>query len=78
MDTIARVLIVDDEARQAAALSLTLEEQGCETLAVTSAAEGLAPLRSSLDRPGRAFGLLLGSCFGRVVNQHRSGGHFRS
>lgn len=59
MDPIARVLIVDDEAAQATALSLTLEEQGYETLAVTSAAEGLSMLCSSLEPAGRGFDVLV-------------------
>ncbi len=59
MEPIARVLIVDDEAAQATALSLTLEEQGYETLALTSAAEGLSMLRSSFEHSTRAFDLLI-------------------
>jgi DNA-binding NtrC family response regulator len=59
MDPIARVLIVDDEVEQATALSATLAEQGYETCAVSSAAEGLAALRSALSESDRAFDALI-------------------
>ena len=59
MDPIARVLIVDDEVEQATALSATLAEQGYETCAVSSAAEGLMALRSALSESDRAFDLLV-------------------
>jgi hypothetical protein len=59
MDPIARVLIVDDEVEQATALSATLAEQGYETYAVSSAAEGLTALRSALSESDRAFDLLV-------------------
>jgi DNA-binding NtrC family response regulator len=59
MDPIARVLIVDDEVEQATALSATLAEQGYETRALSSAAEGLAALRSALSESGQAFDVLV-------------------
>jgi DNA-binding NtrC family response regulator len=59
MDPIARVLIVDDEVDQATALSATLAEQGYETSAVSSAAEGLTALRSALSESDRAFDVLV-------------------
>jgi DNA-binding NtrC family response regulator len=59
MHPIARVLIVDDEVEQATALSATLADQGYETRAVSSAAEGLAALRSALSEPDRAFDALV-------------------
>jgi DNA-binding NtrC family response regulator len=59
MDPIARVLIVDDEVEQATALSATLAEQGYETRAVSSAAEGLTALRSALSESDRAFDALV-------------------
>jgi DNA-binding NtrC family response regulator len=59
MDPIARVLIVDDEVEQATALSATLAEQGYETCARSSAAEGLAALRSALSESDRAFDVLV-------------------
>jgi|SRR5580692_8842999 two-component system sensor histidine kinase/response regulator len=59
MDPIARVLIVDDEVEQATALSATLAEQGYETRAVSSAAEGLTALRSALSESDRAFDALI-------------------
>jgi DNA-binding NtrC family response regulator len=59
MDPIARVLIVDDEVEQATALSATLADQGYETSAVSSAAEGLTALRSALSESDRAFDVLV-------------------
>jgi len=59
MDPIARVLIVDDEVEQATALAATLAEQGYQTHAVWSAAEGLATLRSALSDSERAFDVLV-------------------
>jgi|SRR5580698_4658517 CheY-like chemotaxis protein len=59
MDPIARVVIVDDEVEQAAALSATLEEQGYETHAVPSAADGLEAPRSALSGSAQAFDVLV-------------------
>ena len=59
MHPIARVLIVDDKVEQATALSAALADQGYETRAVSSAAEGLAALRSAFSEPDRAFDALL-------------------